>query len=146
MWNLVTAPAWSELIYVTLWRNDGFLHSFCNFSKSNAFGKNFIRTKFILHKIFFQISILSSKKTSRMFFSLCWKNLQKTICGRTWPFWWEGVFGGKNQYKLICKKWGFEYFLYNYLKKKNPKITVKKFFWEARPFFREWGVSKQKWI
>ncbi len=53
MWNLATASAWSDLIQVTLWRNDGFLHSFCNFSKSNAFGENFIRTKFILHKNFF---------------------------------------------------------------------------------------------
>ncbi len=43
----------------------------------NAFRENFIRTKFILHKIFFRMSILSSKKTSRMFFNLCWKNCTK---------------------------------------------------------------------
>ncbi len=63
MWNLATAPVWSDLLHVTLWRNDWFLHSFCNFLKSNAFGENFIRTKFILHKIFFQMSTLSSRKT-----------------------------------------------------------------------------------
>ncbi len=53
-----------------LWRNDGFIHSFCNFSKSNAFNKNLIRTKFILHKIFFRMRILSSSKTSWMLINL----------------------------------------------------------------------------
>ncbi len=68
IWNLETAPAWFDLIYVTSWRNDGILHWLCNFSKSNAFGENFRRTKFILHKIFFRIGILSSRKISWMFF------------------------------------------------------------------------------
>ncbi len=54
----------SDSIHKALWRNDGFLHSFCDFSKSNAFSENFIRTKFILHKIFFQMSIFLSNKTS----------------------------------------------------------------------------------
>ncbi len=49
-------------IYITLWRNDGFLHSFRNFSKSNAFRKNLIRKEFILRKIFFQMSILLNSK------------------------------------------------------------------------------------
>ncbi len=80
MWNLTTAPAWSNLIHVTLQRNDEFLHIFYNFSKSNAFGKNF-RTKFILHKIFFRMSILSSRKTLRMFFNLCWKICEKPFVG-----------------------------------------------------------------
>ncbi len=50
-----------DLIHITLWRNDGFLHSFCNFSKSNTFSKNFIRTKFILHKIFFHVYFWAGK-------------------------------------------------------------------------------------
>ncbi len=50
--------------------NDGFFHSFYNFSKSNAFGKNFMRMQFILQKIFFRMSTLSSRKTSCMFFNL----------------------------------------------------------------------------
>ncbi len=41
-----------------------------NFSKSNAFSENSIRTKFILHKIFFRMKILLGSKTSRMFFNL----------------------------------------------------------------------------
>ncbi len=81
MWNLATVPVWSDLIYVTLWRNDGFLHSFCNFSKSNAFGKNFSRTKFILHKIFFRTGTLSNGKTSLMFFNLYRKNWEKPFVG-----------------------------------------------------------------
>ncbi len=81
MWNLATAPAWSDLIYVTIRRNDGFLHSFCNFSKSNAFGENFIRTKFIFHKIFSQMSIFSSRKTLWIFFNLCWKNSENPFVG-----------------------------------------------------------------
>ncbi len=51
-------------------RNDGFLSLFSKFSKSNAFSENLIRTKFILHKIFFRMSILLSNKTLRMFFNL----------------------------------------------------------------------------
>ncbi len=62
-------------------RDGGFLHSFCNFSKNSAFGENFIRTKFILHKLFFQMSILLSRKTLRMFFNLCWKNCEKPFVG-----------------------------------------------------------------
>ncbi len=46
---------------ILLWRNYGFLHSFCNFSKSNAFGENFMITEFILHKIFFRMSTLLQK-------------------------------------------------------------------------------------
>ncbi len=47
MWNLATVTAWSNLIHVTLWGNDGFLQSFFNLSKINAFSKNLIKTKFI---------------------------------------------------------------------------------------------------
>ncbi len=46
-----------------------FLHSFRNFSKSNAFGENLIRTKFISRKIFFRMSILPSSKTVWLFFN-----------------------------------------------------------------------------
>ncbi len=80
MWNLATAPVWSYLICVISRRNE-FLHSFCNFSKNNPFDKNFIRTKFILHEIFFRMSILSSRETSWMFFNLCWKNCEKLFVG-----------------------------------------------------------------
>ncbi len=131
MWNLATVSTWSDLIHVTLWRNDGFLHSFSNFSKNYAFGENFMRIKFILHKIFFRISILSSRKTSRMFFNLCWKNCEKPFVGGNDHFEGKGVYSDKNQNKLFCKKWGFEY--------------EKNFLW-AWPFFREWGVGRQKWI
>ncbi len=63
MWNLATAPEWFNLIHVTLWRSNILLHSFRDFSKSNAFfSKNLIRKKCTLHKIFFQMSILSSSK------------------------------------------------------------------------------------
>ncbi len=55
---------------VVLRRDDGFLHSLRDFCKSNAFSENLIRTKFILHKIFFQMSILPSSITSGMFFNL----------------------------------------------------------------------------
>ncbi len=48
---------WSDSIHVALWRNDRFLHSFHDFSKSNAFRENLIRMKFILHKIIFQMNI-----------------------------------------------------------------------------------------
>ncbi len=124
MWNLATVPAWSDIIYIILWRNYEFLYSFCNFSKSNAFGENFIRTKFILHKILFRMSILSSRETSQMFFNLCWKSCEKPFVGRYDHFEGKGVPGDKNRYKLFCKKWGFEYFLCNnfFKKKKNNNI------------------------
>ncbi len=79
MWNLATEPLWSDSTHVILWRNDGYLHSFCNFSRSNAFSENFIRMKFILHKIFFQMSILSSRATSQMSFSLWWKSAENHL-------------------------------------------------------------------
>ncbi len=149
MWNLVTVPAWSDLILVTLWRNDGFLHLFCNFSKSNVFDENFMRTKFILHKIFFQMSILSSSKTSWMFSNLRWKNCEKSLVGGHDHFEGKGASGDKNQYKLFCKKWGFEYFLHSNFFKKTifSKITAKNNIWGGgRPFFRKWSVGRQKWI
>ncbi len=54
--KLAAMSVWSDLIHVTLWRNDGSSHSFSNFSRSTAFGENFIGTKFIFHKIFFRLS------------------------------------------------------------------------------------------
>ncbi len=104
MWNLATAPAWSDLLHITLWRNDEFLHSFCNFSKSNAFGENFIRIKFILHKIYFRMSIFSSRKTLRVFFDLCWKNCEK-------PFvWGQDHFEGK---ECLATKININFFVRN---------------------------------
>ncbi len=108
-----------------LWRNDGFLHSFCNFSKNDAFGKNSSRTKFILHEIFFRLSILSSRLTSWCS-SIYVKKIAKTIGRRTWPFCREGVSGVKNQYNVFCRCWGFEYFSYNNFFKKNEQYFPKK--------------------
>ncbi len=73
---------WSDSIYIALWRNDGFLHSFCIFSKSNASSENLI-TKFNLLKIFFRMSILSNSKTSWMFFNLQSRdnNSMHWLCG-----------------------------------------------------------------
>ncbi len=65
----------SDSIHIALWRNDGVLHSFHGLSESNALSENLIRTKFILHKILFLMSILSSSKTSWMFFSLHYKKI-----------------------------------------------------------------------
>ncbi len=61
---------WSDSIHIALCWNDGFLHSFHDFWKSNAFRENLIRTEFILQKIFFRMSILSSSKALWMFFKL----------------------------------------------------------------------------
>ncbi len=97
MWNLATTPTWSDLICLTLWRNDAFLHPFCNFSKSNAFSKNLVRTKFILYKIFFRMSIFSSSKTAWIFFSLRWKNCEKPFVGGHDYFEGKWAFGDKNQ-------------------------------------------------
>ncbi len=58
---------WFNSMHIALRRNYGFLHSFYDFSKSNAFSKNLIRLKFIFHKIFFRMSILSSSKISWIF-------------------------------------------------------------------------------
>ncbi len=60
----------SDSIHIPLQRNDGFLHSFHDFWKSNVFSENLIRMKFFLHKIFFRMSILSSCKIWWMFFNL----------------------------------------------------------------------------
>ncbi len=121
MWNLATVSMWSDLIHVTLWRNDGFLHSFCNFSKSNAFGENFLRTKFILHKIFFQMSILSSRKTRADVLQFMLKNCKKPFVRGHDHFEGKGVSGDKNQFNLFCRKWGIEYFSFNnfFKQKKN---------------------------
>ncbi len=37
---------WSDSIHIALWRTDGFLHSFHDFSKTNAFSENLIRMTF----------------------------------------------------------------------------------------------------
>ncbi len=38
----------------------------------------------------------------------------------------KGAFGDKNQYNLFCRKWGFEYFLFNNFFKNNNNNN---FFW-----------------
>ncbi len=77
------------------------------------------------------------------------EKIVKTICGRIWSFWGEGVYGDKNYYKLFCKKWGFKYFSYNnfLLKKKRnifSKITAKKTFGRHMDHFSGNGVSGDK--
>ncbi len=144
MWNLATAPTRSGIIHVTLRRNDGFSHSFHNFSRSNAFGENFIITRFIFHKIFFRISILLSWKTSRMFSNLYWKKLRKTIFGRVWLFWGERSVSLGCIYILLTLKnkknfhsptlmfWGYviEWYFSQFLQK-----TKKRSFWPGFWFF-----------
>ncbi len=56
--HCIFVESWSDSVHIALWRKDGFLHSFRYFSESNAFSENLIRMKFILHKIFLQISLL----------------------------------------------------------------------------------------
>ncbi len=131
-----------------------FLLSFRNFSKSNVFSENLMRMKFILHKIFFQMSILSSSATSWMFFNLHWKNCEKPFAGEHNHFEEKGASGDKNQYNLFCRKWGFDYFSFkNFFEKNN----IFQHNWEnifffggggegEWPFFRERGVRRQKWI
>ncbi len=119
MWNLASAPAWSDIIRVTLWRNNVFLHSFRNFSKSNVFSKHLIRTKFILYKIFFRVSILSSNKTSWMFFNLRLKNWEKLFVGGHDHFEGKGRLATKININLFCGKWGFGYFSVNNFFEKN---------------------------
>ncbi len=60
---------WSDSIHTTLSRNNKVLHSFHDFSKSNAFSENLIR-KVILYTIFFRMNTLSSSKTSWIFLNL----------------------------------------------------------------------------
>ncbi len=67
-------------VVAPLWRNNGFLHSSRNFSKSNAFSENLMKTKFILHKIFFRMSTFSNCKTSGTF-NLRWENRGKPVMG-----------------------------------------------------------------
>ncbi len=138
MWNLATAPAWSDLIHVSLW-NHGFLHSFCNSSKNNALGENFMKTKFILHKVFFQTSILLSRKTLWMLLNLCRKNCEKPFSDQ-----FEGrvVSNEKNQYKFFLRNEVLNIFCVTIF----SKMTAKNNFWGTWPFFREWGVGQQKLI
>ncbi len=49
---------WSDSIHIALWRNDGFLQSFYDFSKSNAFSENLIRMEFISDVILVRLNDL----------------------------------------------------------------------------------------
>ncbi len=151
--KLGTAPAWSDLIHVTLWRNDGFLHLFFNFSKSNAFGENFIRTKFILIKFFFKWVYFWAEKFLGCSAIYVEKIVKNHSGGRYDHFEGKGLSGDKNQHRLFCKKWGFEYFSCNNLKKKKKTNIFQNncdfFFGGGRGtwiFLKEWGVGWQKWI
>ncbi len=63
------------------------------------------------------MSILSSRKTSGMFFIYVEEH---HFVGGHEHFERKAVSGDKNQYKLFCKKRGFEYFSYNnFFKKKQ---------------------------
>ncbi len=67
--------------------------------------------------------ILSSSKTSCMFFNFCGKNCEKPFVGGHDHF-EKGACGDKNQYNLSCKKWGFQYFSFDFFqKKKTPKFS-----------------------
>ncbi len=123
-------------IHITISRNDEFLHSFCNLLKSNACGENLIRTKFMLHKIFFRMRILSSRKTSPMFFNLRWKNYKNHL--------WEDMTILKGSGCLVTTI-NFNFFVRNEVlnifhititKKKTmfPKITAKNNFWRYDHF------------
>ncbi len=71
--RLIFIEPWSDSVCLLMekWRIFTFIPWFL--SKGNAFNENFIRTKFILRKIFFRMSILSSSKTLWMFFNLHFK-------------------------------------------------------------------------
>ncbi len=104
MWNLATTPTWSDLIHITVWRNNEFLHSFRNLSKSNAFAKNLTRTMLILHKISFRMSILSNSKTSWIFYNLRWNNCKKPFMGGHDCFEEKGASDNKNRYNSFFQK------------------------------------------
>ncbi len=73
------APAWSDLIHVTLWRMMDFgIYSVIS-QKVIHLLQNFVRTKCILRKIFFRISILWSHKTLWMLYNLRWKNCKNHL-------------------------------------------------------------------
>ncbi len=118
MWNLATAPAWSKC---NTYKPYGGILDFCIHSviPQEVMRENLIRTKLILYKIFFRISIPLSSKTSRIFFNLRWKNCEKTFVGEHDHFEGKGVSGDKNQYNLFCGKWGFENFSFNNFFEKN---------------------------
>ncbi len=132
---------------LTLLRNNGFLHSFRNFWKSNAFSKNLIRTNFILHKSFFRMSIFSSSKISWMFFNLRWRNCKKHLWEDISLLRGRGRLVAKINITLFCRKWGFEYFsLKNFFKKKNTfqNNAEKNFFGEGDDHFAGNRVSNDK--
>ncbi len=116
--------------------------------KVTHLAKILIRTKFIVHKIFFRI--LSSSKTSWMFFGLPWKFCENPFVGVHGHFDGKVASGDKNQYNLFCRKWGFEYFSFNnfFKKRKNNIIqnNSEKKCLGVWLFFREQGVERQKWI
>ncbi len=60
----------------------------------------------------------------------------------------KGASCNESQYNIFCKKWVFEYFLFNNFLEKTifSKITAKNNFWKAWPLLREIGVRQQKWI
>ncbi len=120
MWNLATVPAWPDLMHITLWRNYEFLHSFRNFSKSNALGKNLIRTKFILHKIFFWMSILLSSKTLTIFFNLHNKICEIPFVGERDRFEGRGSLATKINKTFFVENKGLNIFRFTiFWKKKN---------------------------
>ncbi len=147
IWNLATVPAWSDLIYVTLWRNDGFSHSFYNFSKVMHLAKILLEQSLFAIKFSFEWVYFQTKKPRCMFFNLCWKNCEKPFTRGHDHFEGKGSSGDKNQYKLFCKKWDFKDFYKTiFSKKKISKINAKSNFWGIRPFFREWGIRIEKLI
>ncbi len=142
LWNLATAPAWSDLIHVTLRRNDGFLHSFFNFSRSDTFGQIFIRTKFILHKIFFRMEYTFEQENLADVLHLCWKNCEKPFVGGRNHFEGKGVSGGKNQY--FCKNEVLNIFYTTIFSKKQSCPNYRKKIFEGMIILQGMGCRMTK--
>ncbi len=54
---------WYDSMLIILWRNNGFLHVFHDFWKSNAFSKNFVRTKLFSIKFSSEWVYFRARKT-----------------------------------------------------------------------------------
>ncbi len=98
---------WSDSIHIASWRNDGFLYSFHDFSKNSAFREILIRTKFILHKIFFPMSVLSRSKISWMLFNLYKPASNHITVWQTGSFFFNQVFDLVSQWPHHGLQTGF---------------------------------------
>ncbi len=78
-----------------------------------------------------------------------WKKLQKTICGKTRPFWGDGMSGDKNKYNLFVGNEVSNIFCLTIFSKKNNIFQSKRKnnFWAGITFFEGSGsrMTKTKW-